>query len=149
MEKEKIDFYLSQLNWKNKNESIEDAIVELTKVTEADIPQLIFPRIGKGSWDYCAEVLKRIGFPKLNPYVPTLLEWFQDPNWPGWEKILSVLKESERGTLIPALESALGKAIQDKDEMWVDGLRNVLLKCEIRREEFRSKELFDQAFQNN
>lgn len=148
MEKNKIEYWIGELDWQNEPTRIENAIQELSKIEEKDYPWLFF-KMPKGSWDYCAEVIQRIGFPKMVPYIPLMFEWFQDLNWPGWEIISETLKVAPRNHLILDLESSLRKALDSHDDEWVGGLKMAIEKIGIIEGEFHSKYLYQSAMAND
>lgn len=44
---------------------------------------------------------RTIGFPDLTPYIPDLLEWLQDPNWPVFQSTADLLAEAGPDLLLP------------------------------------------------
>ena len=76
------------LHWQN-SENIQRKGIELAKKL-TDLRPLILP-IYEGSqsiWDNCAKALSELSDDRLEKYLPLLLEWLQDLNWPGALTIL-------------------------------------------------------------
>jgi hypothetical protein len=86
---------------------------------------LILPSGRKDAWENAAEVLSRIGSPRIDSHVPALLEWLMDPNWPGAGAVLDLCKGLDRATLQPHLEAALKAARAGRDTEWEDALRSL------------------------
>lgn len=64
---------------------------------------------------------KTIGFPKLDPQIPALLEWLQDPNWPVFHPTADLLASAG-----PALLPALRQAFASEDADWISALLSEL-----------------------
>ena len=54
-----------------------------------------------------------VGFPTLNPHIPALLEWLQDPNWPVSGPIADLLSHAG-----PALIEPLRAVLASDDADW-------------------------------
>ena len=68
--------------------------IELAKEID-DLSLLILPCANgesKGLWENCARALYVMSDDRLEPYLPSLLEWLQDLNWPGALIIMDRLK---------------------------------------------------------
>lgn len=57
-----------------------------------DLNFLIMPPASPLVWENCAGALYKMSDDKLEKYLPSLLEWLQDLNWPGALKISDRLK---------------------------------------------------------
>lgn len=118
------------------------AIEELANIDEEYLPMLLQP-IDKSYWDYAAITLKKIGYPKYKKILPGLLEWLQDINWPGTLTITESLAEIDEKILIPYIEEAVSKAIEDNDPVWLFGITFLTERLNISRDDFNNKELYD------
>ena len=83
-----------------------------------DLAMLILPSGAKGLWDGCAEVVTRIGSPRIDPYLPALLVWFQDLNWPGGGLVFEFLERMDRDRLLPAFKAVVEQARAERDPQW-------------------------------
>ena len=139
---EYIEAKIRKLDWNNSSEIQERAIDDLTQIDEKDVILLIQP-MEKKYWENAALTLKRIGYPRNILAIPGMLNWLMDLNWPGARIALNVLGTIERKTLLPYLESAVEKAIYERDDMWIEALKELAFKSlSIRLDEFENKELF-------
>ena len=69
-------------------------------------------------------ILKEIGRPRLDAFIPELLEWLRDKTLPGARIVAEVLAEMENGTLLPHLQRAIAKAALIEGEYeWVFNLQ--------------------------
>lgn len=106
-----------------------------------DLSLLILPCIegeSKSLWDNCARALYEISDERLEAYLPPLLEWIQDLNWPGAIIILDRLKIFSGKKLKEPFLKFVYHAINLKNEeglMWLDNLSELLdnkkLKAEL------------------
>lgn len=72
--------------------------------------------LSKSYWDGAAEVLVNLGYPRVKMILPGLLEWIQDLNWPGAERIAAFLSEIG-DPLIPHVKNVLRN--HHDDEEWI------------------------------
>ena len=107
------------LHWNNSDSATEKAIECLAMDSDMDLNLLIQPVLGKGYWDNCAEVLRRKGYPIIEPVTKKLFEWLQDMNWPGSETIYKLLKTYPKICFMKYYINAIMSAITDKDEDWL------------------------------
>lgn len=80
-----IEEMLNSITWASEEEK-EVVIEKLTSVQDNQISTLI-----KYYDENAAEVLKRIGWPRVRNIIPQLLEWLQDINRPGSSVIADLL----------------------------------------------------------
>lgn len=73
----------------------DDQLLGIRLARESDeLSHYIMPCIGRGSkdiWKTCARALYEIPDERLMKYLPALLEWLEDLNWPGAYAILDRL----------------------------------------------------------
>lgn len=93
---------------------------------------------GKAVWENCALILVEESDDRLEQYLPSLLEWLQDFNWPGALIILDRLKVFTGEKLKNPFIKFVKNAINIKNEeglMWLDNLSELLdnegLKAEL------------------
>lgn len=90
---------------------------------------------GKAVWGNCALILAENSDNRLEPYLPSLLEWIQDLNWPGALIILDRLKVfSGRKLEKPFLDLYIYAVKLNNEEglMWLDNLSELLDNEELK-----------------
>lgn len=125
MQKEDINNLIKCLQWNLPEHIHEEAISKLTNIKDEHIRMLVMP-INKDYWDKAAEVIKRIGYPRIQWVLPDILEWIADPNWPGYDIIIEILRNIDVDILKPHIQKAMEKAITLNDEIWEERLYNLL-----------------------
>lgn len=79
-----INEIYKMLNWKSRfGDQLQG--IKLARNLD-DLSLLILPCANgesKGIWENCARVLYEMSDERLEKYLPSLLEWLQDLNWPG------------------------------------------------------------------
>ncbi|MEM9981542.1 MAG: DUF5071 domain-containing protein, partial [Bacteroidota bacterium] len=73
-----------------------------------------------------AEALMQLPYKTLAPYLPNVLTWLQDINWPVAQVIVQPLRQL-KAVLTPTLLVALKSARKMQDEIWVFNLVNQLI----------------------
>ena len=91
----------------------------------AVIHSLILPFGRKDCWQECAQQLAGMTDEALNPFLPDLMEWFQDLNWPGTEIIARRLEALPEEKLRKAFEIAKARASAQRDDEWLENLTEV------------------------
>ena len=127
------------LNWQS---SVDEQVkgIRLARNLD-DLSLLILPYANgesKGLWENCAKALSEISDDRLEKYLPSLLEWLQDLNWPGALIILDRLKVFNGKKLKkPYIERVTYACNLNSEEgqMWLDYLSELLdnekLKAEL------------------
>lgn len=85
----------------------------------ADIDKFILPmspEYSKNVWLNCAKILDEKTDQQLSPYLPELLEWLQDLNWPGTFIIIDRLKRFNGQLLLKPFVKAMEKACEKNSE---------------------------------
>ena len=82
---------ISDLSWGLPAEKQHEAVLKTEPVTDEDIRCLILPDKHKDCWENCAKILVKLNDDKLVEYLPSILEWFMDLNWPGISIIVNFL----------------------------------------------------------
>ncbi|MCD8157802.1 MAG: DUF5071 domain-containing protein, partial [Clostridiales bacterium] len=93
-------------------------------------------------WQNSVYVIRKIGFPRNKLLLPNLIWLLQDINWPGALISIDVLADIEKEELIPLIETAITKAYEIKDYMWLGGLKMLIDKTNIQANDFCNSEVF-------
>ena len=96
-----------------------EAAMEIRNLHVFVQPMLNPPERSKAVWDGCAMILARHSDEELKPHLHRLLEWLQDPNWPGARIIEARLLNMDRKYLQSALESSIRQARKLDDTEWL------------------------------
>ena len=94
-----------------------------------DLNFLIMPPAPPLVWENCAKALYEMSDDKLEKYLPSLLEWLQDLNWPGALVISDRLKIFSREKLEkPFIDCVLYADSLNNEEgcRWLDYLSELL-----------------------
>ncbi|MDB5105334.1 MAG: hypothetical protein JWP91_3023 [Fibrobacteres bacterium] len=113
----------------------EAALNQLLAASDEELGYLFFPS-EKSKWEAAAEILYRIGFPRLTTRIPQLLEWFQDLNWPGIDVITNLLRNVSHEELLMQMEKAVRIAHAEEDEQWIGGLKRLTLTLGLDADRF-------------
>ena len=120
-----------------------------------DLSFLILPFANgesKRLWENCAKALYEISDEKLEQYLPSLLEWLQDLNWPGALIILDRLKKFSGKKLKKPFMDRYTFACNLNDEeglMWLDYLSELLENEQLKQElPIHVKEKLQEHFKN-
>lgn len=126
------------LNWKSR---YGDQLQGIKAARELDdLSSLILPCANgesKSVWENCARALYEMSDERLESYLPSLLEWLQDLNWPGALIILDRLKLFSGKKLIkPFMERyAYANSLNNEEGlMWLDHLSELLDNAELKAE---------------
>ncbi len=101
---EDINELLTHLRWDTPKEQLEHAKERLKQLEDHELYLLVQP-VDKMHWDQAAELIIAIGYPRIQPILRGLLEWIQDLNWPGAQRIAELLA-SIGEPLIPYIKEA-------------------------------------------
>jgi hypothetical protein len=124
------------------------ALAELLKAGDEELGYLFFPP-EKTLWEPAAEILDKIGFPRLEARISQLLEWFQDLNWPGIDIVIDLLRKAPQDGLLKQLESAASAAYADGDEQWLGGLKRLALVLGLEAGKFADPVLAEALLKND
>lgn len=141
MKIEEIDFYIDKLDWNYPQEENELAINKLVDIDNNYMDMLLQPRCIKCYWDNAATVLKKIGYPRIEPIIPGLLEWLQDLNWPGAQTVVDIFRDIDNDVLKPYIRDALIRADDEDDEMWIYWLKYLIEEIGISEDEFINEKI--------
>jgi len=117
MDREKI---IQMMDW-HQNIDIQSYAVRKA-MEDSNIEYWIQPRYYKYSWENCAKVIASKDDLSLLGYLPKILEWLQDMNWPGALIILERLKKFNPILLKNDLEKTILIANQRTEIEWLEAL---------------------------
>ena len=143
MDRELIIHYAYQLNWHLPEKHQQDAIDWLIHNTPHHQLALIFPKYNKYCWQNAMKVIEAIGYPNNEPAFPSLMELFQDLNWPGAEEAVMYLQTIETNIVTPYIEAAAKQAKEQHDGQWLWFLYAVCERLTIQREMFQDSAIYD------
>lgn len=87
--------------------------------------QPVIPEKSKCIWGPCARVIALKSDEEIQPYLPLLLEWLQDVNWPGAYIIMERLAEMPFSMIEKCLNYSKNRAEKENDEMWLWALEDL------------------------
>lgn len=98
-----------------------------------DLSLLITPPAPPYVWEKCAKILSEKDDCELEPYLPGLLGWLHDLNWPGAECIFQRLTEyKDSKWFCSVLDMCIDEATALKEEIWLEVLID-LKKMRLKR----------------
>ncbi len=110
------------LDWNSSREAQEEGIrIGLQRQNL----EIFLQTYDKGIWENSARILAQKSDEELKKYIPKLLEWLQDINWPGAIIILNRLKKIDGKLLIKDFEMAIKKA-REEEVNWIYSLSHLL-----------------------
>jgi hypothetical protein len=123
-----IDSIMRLLDWNNP-QSEQEKGRDLAKDVECInvFLQPLSEHFNKNVWDNCARILEKRSDRELQPYLPFLLSWVEDMNWPGAEIILERLKEYRADS---KLHLFLKEKIREANAL--DKINWLMTLCELR-----------------
>ena len=111
---------LKMMDW-HQNETTQ--LIAIKMADEDDkVEYWIQPGCYKYSWENCAKVIAGKNDLTLVKYLPKILKWLQDLNWPGALTILERLKRFDPFLLKNDLQNAILEAEKTKDNEWLEFL---------------------------
>lgn len=103
-----IEALIKDIQYDKSEEIRKQAFEKLVNIDNDKIPYLI-----RYNDEAAAEVLKKIGYPRVGKYIYELLIWLQDINWPGSYIIADLLVEIGK-PIIPHIKTAF----KEYDSIW-------------------------------
>ena len=97
----------------------------------------------KFSWFNILYIIERMSYTRKLEYIPFLIEFLQDVNWPVFRYTISSLMSYKKTDLVPFVEQALWTAYRDDDEMWIAGIARLMEKDNIKQQDFKNPETYD------
>ena len=123
-----IDEIYQLFMWDNQLSVEENEINELKGIDAAKQIQNLFPFMrpivvppekSKSVWEPCAKVVAMRSDEELRPFIFKLLEWVEDPNWPGALIIYERLTQMPYAAIEPALQFSRKQAQQRNNSGWL------------------------------
>ena len=122
------------LDWNNDDEVQQQGICYARQLD--DISLFLQPRStlhNKNVWENCAKILAEKSDHELEPFLPQLLKWIKDLNWPGAQEILERLERFEGcEAYIEAVESSVNTALANEKLAWLSNLAELLSNEHLR-----------------
>jgi hypothetical protein len=141
---EKFFSLCNGLDWnlplEKQNETIEKL---LENISENDIKILINRNFEKKYWDNASIILYKTDNRLLKKFVPDLLEWLQDMNWPGFDNIIITLLKIGKLDVLPHISKALMIAESRNDYLWITGIKQLFPKIGIEEKDFANKKIYE------
>lgn len=138
-----IKLYAYELNWHMPEHLQQEAIDWLVEYTPRDQLALVFPPYAKRCWQNAVKVVETIGYPDNVAAFPSLVELFQDLNWPGAEEAVLYFQTLDKEVVLPFIEAGGRQAIADNDLDWLWFLYAVCERLKIERNDFEDATVFD------
>ena len=82
-------------------------------------PIVVPPEKSKLVWEPCAKVVAMRSDEELRPFIFKLLEWIEDPNWPGALIIYERLTQMPYAAIEPTLQFSRKQAQQRNKSGWL------------------------------
>ena len=135
---------IKKLSWNFPENIQQEAIDNIVNLCIKENINLydFFMETDKSSWlNYC-KVVEVIGNPKNVTAIPALLILLQDTNWPGSMEALSLLMKAKKEDLIPCVEKAILTAFDEKDFIWLIGIKTLADNLGLKESEFVERSTF-------
>ncbi|MBR0463991.1 MAG: DUF5071 domain-containing protein [Clostridia bacterium] len=113
---------IDTLDWSLPISEQSSNIARYQPVNDNEIPCLILPFRKKNCWRNCAILLSTIDNSRLAPFLPQILEWYKDLNWPGFEIISKLIRRFSNEQIIEAVHIASHRALIEDDMEWYENL---------------------------
>ena len=113
---------IDALNWNYPNNEQYTNTIGRKAIDDDEISSLILPYRKKECWENCARLLSTIDNSRLIPFLPQILEWYKDMNWPGFRIISERMKSFAAYQISDAVHTALHKAVSENDMEWYENL---------------------------
>ena len=123
--------------------TVQQNAVDCLMKTEDKYLNLLFDTKLKCTWENSVKIIDKIGFPRNEVLLPKLIWLLQDINWPGALMAAEILKSIEKRTLVPLVEKAIIQAYEYEDYMWIGGLKMVVDKKPILKEDFNNPATYE------
>ena len=113
---------IDMLDWSLPDSEQYANIAKYQPVSDDEIPCLILPFRKKNCWKNCSILLSTIDNARLVPFLPQILEWYKDLNWPGFEIISKLIMRFSNEQINNAVHIALHRALSENDMEWYENL---------------------------
>lgn len=119
-----IYHYIFTLNCHLDNALANKSIDELSKNSHFDFHYLLRP-LGPEYWENSARVLSTLSDEKIYDLLPGLLDWLQDPGWPGFDIIYRVLTRIKSLSLLENIDKKIDEAKDIPYSKWAQVLTSL------------------------
>lgn len=82
--------------------------------------------LDKRKWEPFAEQVCSLSDEEIIPFIPDMLEWLQDMNWPGAVLYAKRLRTLPKEVVYPVVERTISQAKKENDEIWMENLQDWL-----------------------
>ena len=113
---------IDSLDWGLPQEIQIQNIKKVQISCDEDVRQLIMPYRKQNSWHNCAVILAKLDNVTILRFLPDLLGWVKDLNWPGADVILERINLLPMEQMQPLCKAAYTLAMNEKDEQWAENL---------------------------
>ncbi|MNT53973.1 hypothetical protein D3C72_1910980 [compost metagenome] len=86
-----------------------------------------YKRYNKEYWVYTAILIEKMGYEKWKYYIPELMIWLQDINWPGSYIIYNMFLNVDKEIILPYINSVQEEAKKYNDNEWYEILEELKL----------------------
>ena len=137
----KIRRLLLDIDWVQPKFKQKRAMRRLSKLRGENLEWLLFsnPYNPKSCWENSAKVLKKIGYPEIKEFLPKIIYWLVDFNWPGAKEIYDLLLTVPNDTLLKNIEISMvdfhGNPNVNDDYMFISKL---VFEKGIKKEDFKN-----------
>ena len=138
-----IKLYSDKLHWHLTEELQQEAIEWLVEYIPRDQLALMFTMGRKSSFQNAVKVVETIGYPNNEAAFPSMVELFQDINWPGAEEAVLYFQTLEKAIVVPYIEAGGKQAMVEHDHQWLWFLYAVCVRLMIERADFQDGAVFD------
>lgn len=126
-----MNFNIKTMSYSISEQELKSTIEEILRDDSFDYLKLMQPIQGKNYWENCAKILCGLDKGKMSQYIPAMLEWLQDLNWPGAVRVLIHLKSFPNEIIKKPLEDDVYRAVEAKDDEWLYGLSSFIQNKEL------------------
>ena len=133
---ENTEKYIDMLSWNATEEEQRCAVDYLTEYynkSPQDCVEIIRTK-GKDIWENSAKIFCQLDEPIFMQYLPRLLLWLKDPNWPGAMVIFEHLMTVTNGEVDDAITKALEFAKENNKGRWQMVLEDLVKERRIAQE---------------
>ena len=113
------DHQLSNEENENKAQKGIEAAKQIQNLFPFMQPIVVPPEKSKSVWEPCAKVVAMRSDEELRPFIFKLLEWIEDPNWPGALIIYERLTQMPYAAIEPALQFSRNEAQRTNNSGWL------------------------------
>ncbi|TFG94215.1 MAG: DUF5071 domain-containing protein [Calditrichales bacterium] len=142
MDDKEITGLLNNLSRHTSEPENKRAAEKLLTVETDQIPLLIQPG-SKDLWENAAALLIKFDFTKIENYIPQLLDWLQDLNWPGAKIIFTYLLSIDKGKIFSHIEKSIRIAADTEDDLWLYNLAYLTRELGVSKTDYSDLRLFN------